>query len=76
MSRFRSLTLLPIRGWINTSFAACLGAALLLALSGCTSMKVHLGMKVYLAKTPVASIAVNLPNGPGIAPGESQRSWL
>jgi hypothetical protein len=70
MSRFRSLTLLPIRGWINTSFAACLGAALLLALSGCTSMKVHLGMKVYLAKTPVASIAVNLPNGPGIAPGE------
>jgi len=33
-------------------------------------MKVHLGMKVYLAKTPVASIAVNLPNGPGIAPGE------
>jgi len=42
----------------------------LLALSGCTPIKVKLGMKVYLAKTPVASIAVNLPKGPGIAPGE------
>jgi hypothetical protein len=50
--------------------AACLGMAALLALSGCTSVKVKLGMKVYLAKTPVASIQVSMPKGPGIAPGE------
>jgi hypothetical protein len=70
MSRFGSLASLPIPHCVITTSKFCLGAALLLALSGCTSMKVHLGMKVYLAKTPVASIAVSLPNGPGIAPGE------
>ena len=49
-----------------------IGAAVvcLLALSGCTPIKVKLGMKVYLAKTPVASIAASLPKGPGLAPGE------
>ncbi len=41
-----------------------------LALSGCTSLKVKMGVKVYLAKTPVTSIAATLPKGPGIAPGE------
>src|SRR5260370_23771031 len=55
---------------ILTSWAACLGIACLLALSGCTPIKVHLGMKVYLDKTPITSIAASLPNGPGIAPGE------
>jgi hypothetical protein len=33
-------------------------------------LKVRLGWKVYLDKTPIASIAASLPNGPGIAPGE------
>jgi len=33
-------------------------------------MKVRLGWKVYLAKTPVASIEASLPNNPGIAPGQ------
>jgi hypothetical protein len=33
-------------------------------------MKVRLGMKVYLDKTPITSIAAGLPKGPGIAPGE------
>ena len=51
-------------------WAAYLGLASLLVLNGCTSVKVKLGMKVYLAKIPVASIAVSLPKGPGIAPGE------
>ena len=55
---------------MGTSWAVCLGVVFLLALSGCTPIKVKLGMKVYLAKTPVASIAVSLPKGPGIAPGE------
>ena len=52
-------------GW-----ATCLTAASLLALSGCTSVKVKLGMRVYLANTPVSSMQASLPNGPAIAPGE------
>ena len=54
---------------LRTRSAACLVAALFL-LGGCAAVKVKLGMKVYLAKTPVASIAISLPKGPGIAPGE------
>jgi len=55
--------------FLRTSSAACLAAALFL-LGGCAAVKVKLGMKVYLSKTPVASIAISLPKGPGIAPGE------
>ncbi len=51
-------------------FLSILSVASLLALSGCTSMKVKMGWKVYLAKTPITSIAVNLPQGPAIGPGE------
>ncbi len=47
-----------------------LATASLLLLSGCTPVKVKLGMKVYLANTPVASMQASLPQGPGIAPGE------
>jgi hypothetical protein len=54
--------------YFETGRAACLTAAL--ALIGCTAIKVKMGMKVYLAKIPVTSIRVTLPNGPGIAPGE------
>jgi hypothetical protein len=42
----------------------------MLALSACTPIKVRLGMKVYLDKTPITSIAASLPKGSGIAPGE------
>jgi hypothetical protein len=56
--------------WMSRAWAACLGIVCLFALSGCTPVKVRLGMKVYLAKTPVASITVSLPKVPGIAPGE------
>ncbi len=45
-------------------------AAFLLSLGGCATMKVKLGMRVNLAKTPVSSIKLTLPQGPGIAPGE------
>jgi len=55
---------------MRTSWAACLWIACQLALSGCTPIKVRLGMKVYLDKTPVTSIAASLPNGPSMAPGE------
>jgi hypothetical protein len=51
-------------------YVAGFGVATLFALSACTPVKVKLGMKVYLEKTPIASIAVSLPKGPGIAPGQ------
>lgn len=49
--------------------AACLGALSLLALSGCTSLQVKLGWKVYLAKTPVVSMQAKTLGEPGIVPG-------
>ena len=50
--------------------AVCLAVTSLLALSGCTSVKVKLGMRIYIANTPVTSMQAHLPNGPAIAPGE------
>jgi hypothetical protein len=44
--------------------------ATLLALSGCTAVRVKLGLRVRLEKLPVSSMQVHLPNGPAIAPGE------
>lgn len=61
--RIRGSHLLAARG------AAFVGACTLL-LSGCAALKVKLGMRVDLTKTPVASIKASLPNGPGMAPGE------
>ena len=58
------------RGPVRISRATCLTFASLLALSGCTSVRVKLGMRVYLANTPVSSMQARLPNGPAIAPGE------
>lgn len=54
----------------SANWAAYLGLAFLLALSGCTPVKVRLGWKVYLDKIPITSMEVRLPKGPGIAPGE------
>jgi hypothetical protein len=59
---------LPAR-W-NQRSAASLALTSLLALGGCTAVKVKLGMRVYLAKTPVSSMQASLPKGPAIAPGE------
>jgi hypothetical protein len=56
--------------WISARGPIFLASTLLLLLSGCASMQVHLGMKVYLAKTPVASMQASLPKGPTIGPGE------
>jgi len=55
------------------SIVLCLGLAAIPAMCGCTAVKVKLGMRVYLAKTPVASMQVSLPKGPAIAPGEKLR---
>ena len=51
-------------------FVSCLGLSSFLILSGCTSIRVHLGTRVRLDKLPVRSIAATLPHGPAIAPGE------
>jgi len=71
MSRLRSM---PFQFSGNhgckPAWIACLGMASLLALSGCAAMQVKLGMKVYLARTPIASIEASQPKGPGIAPGQ------
>ena len=67
---YKRSTKIHIPHSMRTNWAACLGIASLLALSGCTPIKVRLGMKVYLDQTPVTSIAASLPNGPGMAPGE------
>jgi len=48
----------------------CLSAAAFLSLNGCTAVKVKLGMRVYLAKTPVVAMQASLPKGPAIAPGQ------
>lgn len=45
-----------------------LGAASLLLLAGCSSVKVLLGYRVRLEKTPIASMEASLPRG--LAPGE------
>jgi hypothetical protein len=58
------------RGGAKTGWAVCLVVMALLMLSGCTAIRVKLGMRVYLAKTQVSSMQVKLPNGPAIAPGE------
>jgi len=55
----------------NSVMVAGLSAAIVLALSGCAAVQVKLGMKVYLAKTPITSIEVTQPKGPGIGPGQN-----
>ncbi|MGH7866333.1 MAG: hypothetical protein ACREP9_01585, partial [Candidatus Dormibacteraceae bacterium] len=54
----------------SARWLVCLTISSLLALCGCTQIKVKLGMSVYLEKTPVASMQASLPKGPAIAPGE------
>ena len=64
----RSITFSPGRiMWVG------LGLICLFDLSGCAAIQVKLGSRVYLAKTPVASIAATLPRGPAIAPEKSRR---
>ena len=65
MSRVRSLVV-PNAAKI----AAGIALALPLVLSGCSRIQVGLGLRVSLAKTPVASMEASLPRDPGVAPGE------
>lgn len=78
--QFGTAQLLSRRNWLFAgtcnpnltvrSCAVCLCVASLLALSGCTAVKVKLGLRIYLDQTPVASMQASLPKGPAIAPGE------
>ncbi len=52
--------------WIAASIA--LPAAL--ALNGCSSLQVKLGMKVPLASIQVSSMEASLPTSPAVAPGQ------
>lgn len=71
MSRLKSLALTVLRIRCSRSMGmACLGLVSLLALGGCAAVQVKMGMKVYLVKTPVASIEITQPKGPGIGPGQ------
>jgi len=53
----------------RTLKAGCLIFAAMI-LNGCASLQVHLGMKVYLDKTPLQSMKVNLANASAICPGQ------
>src|SRR5262245_23588729 len=52
---------------VTLVLTACL--CLIFALSGCTRLKVKMGAKVYLDKTPVSAMGASFPRG-GLAPGE------
>jgi hypothetical protein len=54
----------------TASPAASLAMVCLLLLSACSSVQVHLGMKVALDKVPVQSISASLLKGPGLGPGQ------
>ncbi len=47
-----------------------ISAVLFITATACTSLKVKMGMKVYLDRTPVSSMQATMPNGTSIAPGD------
>jgi hypothetical protein len=49
---------------------AVLGLVSLMTLTGCSTIRVKLGLRVAIAKLPVSSMDVTMPQNPGIAPGE------
>jgi hypothetical protein len=55
---------------LRPEWAGFLGIVSLLTLTGCASVQVHLGMKIYLDRTPLTSMSASLPNGPAIGPGQ------
>jgi hypothetical protein len=58
----------PLRA--TPGWAAFLSMVSLLTLTGCASVQVHLGMKIYLVRTPLTSMSASLPGGPAIGPGQ------
>ncbi|MDR3418611.1 MAG: hypothetical protein P4L83_20765 [Nevskia sp.] len=60
-----------VRGGLRISTAVSL--ALVLALSGCTSIAVFLGLRTRLSDVPVTAVSASLPGSPALAPGQSSR---
>lgn len=50
--------------------AGALALTSLLALCGCSSVEIRLGMRASLVKIPMTSMEASLPKNPGVAPGE------
>jgi hypothetical protein len=48
---------------------ALLGIVSLLALTGCSTVEVWFGYRIRLDKTPMTSMQVSIPKGPGLVPG-------
>jgi len=69
MSSFRSRAFVSCRNLFRPALLITFISSLL-GLSGCTRLQVKMGWKVFLDKTPIASIQASLPKGPGIGPGE------
>ena len=64
------LAKLRVSRLVHARSLLCLVGATVLALNGCTAVKVKLGMRVYMSNTPVASMKASLPKGAAIAPGQ------
>jgi hypothetical protein len=62
--------LLSVKDPVRPAGLFLVALAALLAQSGCGAMRVKLGTRVDLTQVPVDSIAVSLPKGPGLAPGQ------
>ncbi len=56
--------------WRCTRIGA-LGFAVVFGMTGCTAVRVKLGMRVHLDKLPVTAMEASLPMGPAIVPGET-----
>ncbi|HEY2463091.1 MAG TPA: collagen-like protein [Steroidobacteraceae bacterium] len=50
--------------------ATFLVSSVMLALAGCTSIEVGLGLRMRLDKVPVAALSATVTPGPGLAPGQ------
>ncbi|HEX9201962.1 MAG TPA: hypothetical protein VF865_20570 [Acidobacteriaceae bacterium] len=55
-----------------SKLAACVGLASLVALGGCTKIRVKTGSRVLIANLPVASMQASQYNHPGVGPGEKK----
>ena len=71
MSKFKWLEWMHLVNRCCTcAVIAALAAVALISMNGCAAIKLKLGMRVELAKIPVASIEASQPKGPGVGPGQ------
>jgi hypothetical protein len=67
MNTFSPLTMRARRPRLST---LCIATLFLFVFTGCTSMQVKFGWKVYLERTPITSMDAKLEEGPAIGPGQ------